>query len=135
MCNEIPASGSGRLYSKGELYNVKNDARAWEAFLRNKCGFEVARLENPDTEAFVRSEDGSFWHDSESCGSATFAAAIAGRRDIQCVDAGVAAVDAAVRGEGCRCDNTGTSYNCPANVPKTRSARCTIPTFGNTQTS
>jgi hypothetical protein len=42
-----------RLYQRGELYNVKNDALAWEAFLKDRCGFEVVRLENPDTQAFT----------------------------------------------------------------------------------
>jgi len=42
-----------RLRRKGDLYNVKNDAVAWEAFLQEKCDFEVLRLENPDSKTFI----------------------------------------------------------------------------------
>lgn len=41
-----------RLYSKGDLYNTMNDGLAWEAFLKDKCGFEVLRIANPEKDSF-----------------------------------------------------------------------------------
>lgn len=42
-----------RLQKKGDLYNVRNDIEAWEAFLKEKCHFEVLKLHNPDSTAFL----------------------------------------------------------------------------------
>jgi TIR domain len=42
-----------RLYRKGDLYNAKNDAVAWETFLKAQCQFDVLRLENPDSQTFL----------------------------------------------------------------------------------
>ena len=37
---------------RGQLYNTERDGLAWEAFLRDTCGFEVVRLKNPDLDTF-----------------------------------------------------------------------------------
>jgi hypothetical protein len=41
-----------RLEKSGQLYNVENDAVAWSAFLKNKCGFDVVRIKNPTGDEF-----------------------------------------------------------------------------------
>jgi hypothetical protein len=49
--NKFIVSESPDKIAAGELDNVERDAIAWEGFLRERAGFEVIRLKNPDLAA------------------------------------------------------------------------------------